>query len=320
MKQLLFFIIMIGMMQAVDAQTKPNPLTTGKAKPPAETIKVTPVTKPVATVKGRLPDLSVTLNSCNYNPGLGMYEIIYTVKNNGYAPVPVNQISLSGKIHLTNGAFYKGGCGASLASGSATEGQVLNAGEERNGSFRCSAPLYTGNSYVYRLTVDEENRIKEGNEANNVSEKPMAGNTSTAPAVEQFPDLTVSITGTSFGSITTNSNGSKNARLIISYTVSNRGTASVRASQIILSNFYGQKPDNSPGWCESALTSDQQTQLAPGVSMNGQLVCNVNNIGRTSAAVGYQVSIKLMVNYGVTIRESDYGNNEVLIKNIKFSD
>ena len=57
---------MIGVMQAVDAQTKPNPLTTGKAKPPAETIKVTPVTKPVATVKGRIPDLSVTLNRCNY--------------------------------------------------------------------------------------------------------------------------------------------------------------------------------------------------------------------------------------------------------------
>lgn len=162
-----------------------------------------------------------------------MYEIIYTVKNNGYVSVPVNQINLSGKILLANGTFYKGGCGAPLVSGPAAEGQVLNAGEERNGSFRCSAPLYTGNSYVYRLTVDEENRIREGSEVNNVAEKPIAGNTSTPPATEQLPDLTVSITGTSFGSVTTNSNGSKNARLIISYTVSNRGTASVKASQII---------------------------------------------------------------------------------------
>lgn len=102
-----------------------------------------------------------------------MYEIIYTVKNNGYVSVPVNQINLSGKILLANGTFYKGGCGAPLVSGPAAEGQVLNAGEERNGSFRCSAPLYTGNSYVYRLTVDEENRIREGSEVNNVAEEPI---------------------------------------------------------------------------------------------------------------------------------------------------
>ncbi|MEO6541213.1 MAG: CARDB domain-containing protein, partial [Ferruginibacter sp.] len=116
----------------------------------------------------RLPDLRITsLNVAQIsNTSGGKYlEISYTVKNEGTAAIDLSKIDLSGRIKISPTSIREdAGCGSVITT---ISGTLLNPGEARSGSYRCSIVLDFSVYKYYVLSVSTPDTVKELDVTNN---------------------------------------------------------------------------------------------------------------------------------------------------------
>lgn len=154
-------------------------------------IKMSPITTTVAPtdlIQGK--DLSVSIKNFQYDPANGgNLTATYVVRNNGTEPVDINNISLQAYIenpstlptmtpadYTLNGKRYYAAGGTSLA----TFSTLLKGGEQIERVIRCSnlskqMYLNTTSNCNYVLLVDNNNKVNEANENNNMATQPFRG-------------------------------------------------------------------------------------------------------------------------------------------------
>ncbi len=174
MKKILFIIVLtLSVNTLIQAQT---PVSSKYQR--TGSIPLTPSPTAKAYQIQKLPDLKVVsisiakLRSSQEVTGLTSYdfEVTYTIKNEGNIAIDARSVDIGGTIDYENATVTRpiGGCGCSLTS---LSGEIINPGATYGGSYRChNVSLENSRRYIYSIKVDQNGRVTEINEQNNIAQ------------------------------------------------------------------------------------------------------------------------------------------------------
>lgn len=155
-----------------------------------------------------ITDLTVTIDKVDdaYNPPYipnPRYDVHYTVTNSGTEDINGLLVGLQANFYKSDGTLVLGNTNFGLAGPIAeqNEGRIIKPGVkvQRVVSVSPQQPLYFNASYKLVLTVDSQNKIAEGNENNNTSERPITPHS-------DYPETDYFLTGVTFNIQTGNDN------------------------------------------------------------------------------------------------------------------
>jgi hypothetical protein len=172
---LCILILSISVNALIHAQTK-TPVSSKYQQ--NSSVKLTPSPTAKAVPEQKLPDLkivSINISKISSSPdavGLTKYvfEVSYTVKNEGNIAVEAKTVDVSGTIDYENATVARpiAGCGSGLPS---LSGEMINPGATYDGSYRCyGVSLENSQHYIYTLKVDRSEKVAELNEQNNTAQ------------------------------------------------------------------------------------------------------------------------------------------------------
>lgn len=173
MKKILFAALFFAMAQQALAQTDTlKKTTTRTSSRPVTLVNPNQQLLKKQNAQAPLPDMRITAITVTYKgeQTFGgevkqVYEINYTVKNEGTLAIRAGSVSVQG--YFSNDPNYPlavPGCGSGVAL---PPNQMLNPGESGSGFINCTIKFTKSAQTLYTLLIDPGNYVKELDESNN---------------------------------------------------------------------------------------------------------------------------------------------------------